>query len=131
MGWVVTAGASEEDAAATAVLNEPVASRGGEEGEGEVSGKGGGAGCWRGRVRRDGGVEGFVLFEEAEEGRDVELAKAPEQGSAYDDQCNDRMTTLARSGPFSEDSGPNQSPYTAVNHIFSTIHFLNFIYQFI
>jgi hypothetical protein len=85
MGWVVTAGASEEDAAATAVLNEPVASRGGEEGEGEVSGKGGGAGCWRGRVRRDGGVEGLVLFEEAEEGRDVELAKAPEQEAVSGD----------------------------------------------
>ena len=76
----------EEDAAATDVLDDPVASRAGEEGEGEVGGKGGGAGFRRGEVRRLGGVEDLAcVLEEAEQGRGVELAVPPEEGAVGGD----------------------------------------------
>lgn len=72
--------ALQEDASIAAVLDDPV-ERGGEEGEGELSG----AGYRRRVVRRNGGVEVFANVEEAEEGRSVELAVLPEEGTVGHD----------------------------------------------
>lgn len=59
---------------------------GGDEGEGEVAGEGDGSGRRRGGVRRGRRVEGIVtVLEEAEEGRGVEPAVAPEEGAVGDE----------------------------------------------
>jgi hypothetical protein len=79
---LVLGGSVEEHAAVPDVPYEPVAGWGGEEGEGEVGDESGGAGFRRRGVRQSSGVEHFAFaLEEAEEGRDVELAEAAEEGA--------------------------------------------------
>lgn len=85
VGVVVAAGSVEEDAAVADVPHDPIAGAGGggEEGEGEVAGERNGVGCRCGGMWRFGGAEGSVR-QEAEEGRGVEPAVAPEEGAVGD-----------------------------------------------